>query len=122
MLRRGEQLVDRLRALHYCLGTMPSIKINFDSKLAPKDSFKRVSDVLSNDKDLKKLDAKYKCEFDPKALTGTAEGSMFKAKMNVHESSGGSKVEVTVELPFTLALMKGMIEKTLQKKLGEALA
>jgi hypothetical protein len=100
---------------------MPSIKVELDSKLKPNDSFKRISDVLSNDKDLKKLDAKYKCEFDPATLTGSANGSMFKAKMNVKEAAGGSKVQVTVELPLTLALMKGMIEKTLQKKLGEAL-
>lgn len=122
MLRRAEQLVDRLRALHYGFRTMPSIKVELNSSLKPNDSFKRISDVLSNDKDLKKLDSKYKCEFDPKTLTGSADGSMFKAKMNVKEASGGSTVYVTVDLPLTLALMKGMVEKTLTKKLSEALA
>jgi hypothetical protein len=31
-------------------------------------------------------------------------------------------VAVTVDLPMTLMLMKGMVEKTLQKKLDEALS
>ena len=87
-----------------------------------KDSFKRVSDLLNNDRDLKKLDAKYKCEFNPTDLTGVADGSMFKAKMNVKEQGAGSKIEIVVDLPFHLALVKGMVEKTLQKKLVEVLA
>jgi hypothetical protein len=101
---------------------MPSIKIEKQTNKSAADSFKCISDLLSNDKDLRKLDAKYKADFDPKNMSGTAEGSMFKAKLNVKESSGGSKVEVVVDLPFHLALAKGMVEKTLQKKLDEALA
>lgn len=101
---------------------MPSLKINKQTSLSADDSFQRISSLLSNDKDLKKLDSKYKAEFDKNTRSGTAEGSMFKAKMNVKESAGGSTVELTVDLPMTLALMKGMVEKTLQKKLEEALA
>jgi hypothetical protein len=55
-------------------------------------------------------------------MSGTAQGSMFKAKLNVKENAGGSTVAVTVDLPMTLMLMKGMVEKTLQKKLDEALS
>ncbi len=78
--------------------------------------------MLSNDKDLRKLDSKYKCEFNDKDLTGVADGSMFKAKMNIQAAGAGSKVEITVDLPFHLALVKGMVESTLKKKLEEALA
>lgn len=101
---------------------MPSVKVELNSKLSPADSFKRISDVLSNDKDLRKLDPSYKASFDAQSMSGTADGSMFKAKMNVKEAGGGSKVEVVVDLPFHLALVKGMVQKTLEKKLGEALA
>lgn len=101
---------------------MPSLKVEKQSKLSPNDSFKRVSDMLSNDKDLRKLDPQYKAEFNPQTLSGTADGSMFKAKMTIEEAAGGSKVQVTVDLPFHLALVKGMVEKTLQKKLEEVLA
>ncbi len=101
---------------------MPSLKIQKQCSLTAQDAFKRVSDLLSNDKDLKKLDPKYKAEFDQQTLSGTADGSMFKAKLNVKEVGSGSTLELVIELPFHLALMKGMVEKTLQKKLDETLA
>ena len=101
---------------------MPSIKVEKETQLSADDSFKRISELLSKDKDLRKLDSKYKCEFNAKELTGVADGSMFKAKMNVKGNGNGSKVEIVVELPFHLALVKGMVEKTLQKKLEEALS
>lgn len=108
--------------MHYFPGHMPSVKIEKQCNLSPDDSFKRISDLLSNDKDLKKLDPKYKADFDKAKRSGTADGSMFKAKMNVKEASGGSKVEIIVDLPMTMFAFKGMVEKTLSKKLEEALA
>jgi hypothetical protein len=106
----------------WCL-PMPSIKVEKQSKLSAGDTFKRVTDMLSNDKDLKKLDPSYKSEFDSGSMSGTATGSMFKAKLNVSDAGGGgSTVALVVDIPFHLALAKGMIEKTLQKKLEEALA
>lgn len=108
--------------MHYVVEIMPSIKIEKQSKHSPTDTFKRISELLSNDKDLKKLDPSLKVDFDPQAMTGSATGSMFKAKLNVTDGNGGSKVEMTVDLPFHLALVKGMVEKTLAKKLDEVLA
>lgn len=101
---------------------MPSVKIEKQSKHNPNDTFKRISELLSNDKDLRKLDPSYKTDFNAQALSGTANGSMFKANMNIKESASGAKVEIVVDLPFHLALVKGMVEKTLSKKLDEALA
>lgn len=108
-------------SMHYVL-LMPSIKVEKQTSLNAGDSFKRISDMLSNDKDLRKLDAKYKCDFNPQDMTGVADGSMFKAKMAIKEAPGGSKVEIVVDLPFHLALVKGMVESTLKKKLEEVLA
>jgi hypothetical protein len=101
---------------------MPTLKIEKKSSLTPNESFKRISNLLENDKDLRKLDPKLNCAFDPQSLSGTATGSQFKAKMKVSEASAGSLVEITVDLPFHLALVKGMVEKTLSKKLDESLA
>ena len=101
---------------------MPSIKIEKQCKHSPEDTFKRISELLSNDKDLRKLDASYKAEFNASSMSGTATGSMFKANMNVKDAGGGSKVELVVDLPFHLSLVKGMVEKTLAKKLDEVLA
>lgn len=121
---KGSTHLDMAPPMHYVWSPMPSLKIEKQTKLGPDDSFKRISELLSNDKDLRKLDAKYKADFNAQTRSGTAEGSMFKAKLNVTEGSGsgGSTVQISVDLPFHLALMKGMVEKTLQKKLDEALA
>jgi len=101
---------------------MPSLKIEKQCSLSVEDTFKRMSELLSNDKDLRKFDPKYKAEFNDQTKSGIADGSMFKAKMNVKPAAGGSMVEITVDLPFHLALAKGMVEKTLQKKLEQVLA
>jgi hypothetical protein len=101
---------------------MPSIKVEKQCSLSADDSFKRISNMLSNDRDLRKLDSKYKCEFNEKDRSGVADGSMFKAKMNIKEAGAGSNVMITVDLPMHLALVKGMVQKTLEKKLEEALA
>lgn len=101
---------------------MPSLKIEKDSSLSAQDSYQRITQLLENDRDLRKLDAKYKCQFDPNSLSGSADGQHFKAKMKIVSNGSGSRVEVAVDLPFHLALIKGMVEKTLSKKLDEALA
>jgi hypothetical protein len=101
---------------------MPSVKVEKQTSLSPDDSFQRISDLLSNDKDLRKLDPKYKADFNKQNRSGTADGSMFKAKLNIREAGSGSKVEITVDLPLAMFAFKGMVEKTLQKKLEEALA
>jgi len=101
---------------------MPSIKVEKQSTLTAGDTFKRISDLLSNDRDLRKLDSKYRCEFNAQEMTGVADGSMFKAKMSVKDAAGGSKVEIVVDIPFHLSLVKGMVESTLKKKLEEVLS
>lgn len=101
---------------------MPTLKIEKKCKLSADESFKRISNMLETDKDLHKLDPKLSCKFDAPSMTGQANGSQFKAKMKVSEDQQGSVVEISVDLPFHLALVKGMVEKTLSKKLDETLA
>lgn len=101
---------------------MPSIKIAKQCQHSPADAFKRISELLANDQDLRKLDSSYKAEFNSASLTGTANGSMFKANMRVKEADSGSHVEIVVDLPLAVALFKGTVEKTLSKKLDKALA
>ena len=101
---------------------MPSLKIAKETSLSATDSFQRISKLLETDKDLRKLDSKYQCQFDASSLTGRADGQHFKAQMKITAAGQGSHVEVSVELPFHLALVKGMVEKTLSKKLDEVLS
>jgi hypothetical protein len=119
-LPRAQEL-DSIGKRDYC-STMPSLKIEKNSQLSATDSYKRITSLLETDKDLRKLDAKYKCQFDEASLSGSADGQHFKAKMKITAAGAGSHVEVSVDLPFHLALVKGMVEKTLSKKLDEVLA
>lgn len=68
------------------------------------------------------MDPELNCTFDSASLSGQATGKQFKAKLKVTHASPGCTVEVTVDLPFHLALVKGVVEKTLSKKLDETLA
>ena len=101
---------------------MPKISVKKSSSLPAEDIFTKVKGFLSNDEDLRKLDPAFQCTFDEAKLTGRASGKMFKADMTISKEAKGSTVEIIVDLPITLSLVKGMIEKTLQKKLDKHLA
>lgn len=101
---------------------MPKVVVQKSSQLPPDEVFNKVSDVLKNDSQLKKLDSSYACEFDASTLSGRASGKLFKADMKVAAVGAGSEVTISVDLPLTLALAKGMVQKTLQQKLDENLA
>lgn len=101
---------------------MPTVTIKRQSNKTAPEAYAKVKLWLAEDKDLAKLDSGYKCQFDDDRMTGQATGKKFKANMAVKSSSAGSEVEIVVDLPFTLALAKGLIEKTIHKKLDASLA
>jgi hypothetical protein len=99
--------------------SMPKVTVQKTITSSPKEAFTKVSDMLSKNEDLKKLDPSYQCEFDESTLTGQAKGKLFTASLTIAPAQTGSTVEITVDLPFTLSLAKGMVQKTLEKKLNE---
>ncbi len=101
---------------------MPKVKVEASSSASPKDAFAKIKTMLQDDKDLRKMDAGYQCEFNEASLTGSAKGSQFDAKMTVVPQAQGAKVEIEVELPFILTPVKGVVQSTLQKKLDKALS
>ena len=100
---------------------MPKLSIKRQSEVAPQEAYSKVKSFLAEDQDLKKLDAGYSCTFDDSALTGKATGKMFKADLSVKGQGQGSEVEIVVDLPLALTLVKGQIEKILGKKLKDTL-
>jgi len=100
---------------------MPKLSIKQQSSEPATQAFSKVKGFLSNDADLKKLDAGYQCRFDESALTGEASGKMFKALMSVKGLSSGCEVEIIVDLPLALTLLKGQVQKILEKKLRDSL-
>ena len=113
-------LIDK-RTVKVYVFDMPKVNVKKSSHLSAQESFQLVAKLLSEDSDLRKLDPKYSCDFNESTLTGKAKGSQFKADMTVKSMGQGSEIEIVVDLPFHLALVKGVVEKTLSKKMDEAL-
>ena len=100
---------------------MPTIKIERSSSLKPDEAYDRIKTMMDGDSDLKKLDSSYTCEFDDAAKTIKANGSKFKATVDVNEGSNGSDVAINVDLPMLLSPFKGAVQSSLEKKLDKAL-
>ncbi|MEO0336050.1 MAG: hypothetical protein AAF202_06640 [Pseudomonadota bacterium] len=100
---------------------MPKLTVTRETSLSAQETFDKITDLLENDKELNKLDPGYKCDFDSGKLSGTAKGKQFKASMQIKSKGDGSEVELNVDLPMTLTLVKGLVKSTLQKKVDAVL-
>ena len=98
---------------------MPKVTVQKQTSLSAQEAYSKVTGLLAQNQDLKKLDPSYQCQFDEANLSGEAKGKMFTAKMKISNAAGGANVEITVELPLALTLAKGMVQKTLEKTLHE---
>jgi len=102
------------------IGPMPKISIETTSSLSPQDTYTKIKAILADDKDLRKLDSNYKCQFDDGTLSGTAKGKQFEANLKVAKGSS-TQVTIEVSLPLLLSPFKGYVEKTLRQKLNSVL-
>lgn len=101
---------------------MPKFKVETQSKHSPEETYQKIKGLLENDRDLRKMDSSYVCNFNDSGMTGTAKGSKFEAAMKVAGTGSGAKVEIDVSLPLMLTPLKGVVQSTLQKKLEAILA
>ena len=101
---------------------MPKIKVETESKKSAQETFKAIRELLENDRDLRKMDSSYVCNFNESALSGSAKGGKFEADMKVISKGSGSSVSIEVNLPLMLTPVKGVVQSTLQKKLESALS
>lgn len=100
---------------------MPKITLEKETGLSASDAYQKIKSLLSDDKDLRKLDSGYQCQFDDNSKSGSAKGKQFNAQMKIHEQSP-TKVELVIDLPIMLTPFKGMVENTLKAKLEKILA
>ena len=96
---------------------MAKVKVSHISNNSPEECFKKIQKLFENDKDIRKLDANFTCDFDEDNLCGTADSKQFKAKMEISDHSDGAEVNLVITLPMHLALAKGMVKTMLTKKL-----
>ena len=97
---------------------MPKIKIEKSTPMPAAEAFQRVKLMMLNDGDLKRMDPSCQFEFNDTACKGTGKGKMFSANVSVSTSG---QVVIEVDLPLMLTPAKGMVEKTLERKLKAAL-
>lgn len=101
---------------------MPKINIQSNSNDSADSTYSKVKDFLENLDDIKSYDPSLTLSFDDSNKTGKAQGKLFSAELQVKEQAPGCVVDLQVELPMKMGLMKGMIQKQLQSKLDKALA
>jgi hypothetical protein len=99
---------------------MPKIVIERETGLNATEAYTKIKSMLADDKDLRKFDAGYQCQFDDAQLVGAAKGKQFSADLKVDGTP--TKVALTVDLPIMLTPFKGMVENLLKTKLEKILA
>lgn len=101
---------------------MPKVKVQSTSQLSAQESYDRLKGILDNNTDITTHDPSFTCDFDDSKLAGTATGNMFKATFDVVHSGAFSTVNINLDLPMKLALVKPIIQKKLQAALDKALS
>jgi hypothetical protein len=98
---------------------MPTVKVNHKTSTSPDEAFKSLKGLFSNDAQLKKLDPDFKLSLAEDSKTGQIISKLFKAEIKILPNGSGSEVAIVVDLPFHLALIKGLVEQNLKQKLGD---
>lgn len=101
---------------------MPKINIKTSTSTSVDLTYEKVKSFLTSNDDIRKFDPSLQLSFDDHKKTGQAMGKVFSASIQVTEQAPGCEVALIIDLPLKLALMKGLIEKTLHSKLKQALS
>ncbi len=101
---------------------MPKVSVSHKTAITSEEAFTKIKAFFENDTDLRKIDKNIKVTFTDASKTGKATASQFTAQFDVKEATGGSTVNVTIDLPFLLTPFKGKVQETLEKKLKKYLA
>lgn len=101
---------------------MPKFTIEHKTQKPADEAFGAVKSFLSSGTEIQKFDPKAKVQFDDAQKSCQISGGQFKAEMTVLPDASGSKIAVTVDLPFLLSPFKGKVQETLQKMLTRHLS
>jgi hypothetical protein len=98
---------------------MPKFSIDHSSPQPPAEVYQKVKSFFENAEDIRRIDPKIAFQFEDTEMTGKATSSQFKAEVQVAAEGAGSKVVVTVDLPFLLTPFKGKVQEIVQRKLAK---
>lgn len=100
---------------------MPQISLSLDSKHSQEQTFLWIKKKLSAAKDIEKNIGSFSTKSDTKKCTLELNGKKIKVLVKVKKKLTKSLVCVEVDLPFKLALLKGIIKQKLEKKISDLL-
>ncbi len=101
---------------------MPKVTIDHKTDLNASDAFTKIKKFFETDMDIRRFDPSVQCQFVDSKMTGTANGSQFKAQIAVSSAGTGSNISVVVDLPLLLTPFKNKVQEMIQSKLGKYLA
>lgn len=101
---------------------MPQVKIEKEISLSPDEAFDKIASMLKNSKELKQVEPNLEVKEDPKNHEIKAKGKKINGSAKVTaltDGSGGSQIHLEIELPWTLAPFKGLVQAKLEEKVSQ---
>lgn len=98
---------------------MPQVKIEKDFSLKPDDVLEQIEQLLLHSKDLKQVEPDLKVEVDKKNHTILAKGKKLSGSVKVKPTADGSHILLELDLPWTLAPFKGLVQSKLEANLDK---
>lgn len=99
---------------------MPKLSIEYPTSHGVTDTYSKLKDFFQTN-GIKKYDPKVECEFNDSTHSCILKGSQFKGDFKVSEASPGSHIKISIDLPFLLTPLKGVIQESLIKMLKKHL-
>lgn len=98
---------------------MPQVKIEKDFSISADQVLKQVEALLKNSKDLQVVEPHLDVKIDSENHTLVAQGKKISGNVKVQNTENGSHLSLQIELPWSLAPFKGMVQSKLEAKIAE---
>lgn len=101
---------------------MPKLNFNHTTTKNSKDVFSMIKKFFESDADIRRFDSNIQCQLNDQEMSGKVKGSVISADFKVTAVNTGSKLDITIDIPFIMTPLKGKVQETIQKKLDKYLA
>lgn len=103
---------------------MPQVKFEKQIPLSTKDAFDKLKDLLKNASDLKKIDPEIELDVQESKKSVQAKGSKINGDVSIHPDGSQpieshSVVKIDLNIPWTYAPFRSIIQKKLEEKIDE---
>lgn len=98
---------------------MPQVKIEKTFSLKPAEVLKQIETLLRESKDLKMVEPDLNVAVDTKNNTIIAKGKKLSGSVKVEETADGSFLQLEIDLPWTLAPFKSLVQSKLEANIAK---